>query len=111
MKRTWRWLLAIDSSALTLLALDRATRGETLASLEIDLPVLAPGRSEATEFVDHLKMRLSEIDSIGCSGVWWEKRGWTRGSENGQVVASSSATGASPMDGLRCPSCGDSRVK
>jgi hypothetical protein len=34
MRKTWRWQLAADATALTLLACDRPTRGETLSKLE-----------------------------------------------------------------------------
>ena len=37
MRKTWRWQLAADATALTLLACDRPTRGEMLSKLEIDL--------------------------------------------------------------------------
>ena len=70
MQKTWRWQLAADATALTLLACDRATRGEALSKLEIDLlahPVDG-------ELVDWLKVRLNEIDSID-SNVWWDKLG------------------------------------
>jgi hypothetical protein len=37
MRKTWRWQLAADATALTLSACDHTTRGETLSKLEIDL--------------------------------------------------------------------------
>jgi hypothetical protein len=75
MRETWPWQLAVDSAALTLLACDLATRGEALTKIEIDLPALARSQADAAEFVDQLKMRLSEIDSIGRLGLWWDKLG------------------------------------
>jgi hypothetical protein len=73
MGKTWRWQLAVDSAALELSACDLSTRGEALTELEIDL--LARSKVDAAEFVDGLKMRLSEIDAIGSAGVWWHKLG------------------------------------
>ena len=70
MQKTWRWQLAVDATALTLLACDRATRGEMLSKLEIDL--LA--HHIDAELVDWLKVRLHEINSID-SRVWWDKLG------------------------------------
>jgi hypothetical protein len=70
MQKTWRWRLAVDATALTLVACDRATRGEMLSKLEIDL--LA--HHVDAELVDWLKVRLNEIDSID-SRVWWDKLG------------------------------------
>jgi hypothetical protein len=70
MRKPWRWQLVADAMALTLLACDRATRGETLSKLEIDL--LA--HHVDAELVYWLKMRLNEFDSID-RGVWWDKLG------------------------------------
>jgi hypothetical protein len=70
MRKTWRWRLAADATALKLLACDRATRCDTLSKLEIDL--LA--HHVDGELVDWLKVRLNEIDSINSS-VWWDKIG------------------------------------
>jgi hypothetical protein len=75
MRETWPWQLAVDSAALTLLACDLATRGEVLAKVEIDLPALTQSQADAAEFVDQLKIRLTEIGSIGSQGVWWDKLG------------------------------------
>jgi hypothetical protein len=70
MRKTWRWQLAADATALMLSACDRATRGETLLKLEIDL--LA--HHVDAELVYWLKVRLNELDSID-RGVWWDKLG------------------------------------
>ena len=70
MRKTWRWQLAADATALALLACDRATRCETLSKLEIDLLAYPVDG----ELVDWLKVRLNEIDSID-SNVWWDKLG------------------------------------
>ena len=70
MRKTWRWQLAADATALTLLGCDRATRGETLSKLEIDLL----DHHVDSELVYGLKTRLNEFDSID-RGVWWDKLG------------------------------------